>query len=515
MSINNELRKWVKSLTPSEKRFVNITGKARSGSRSQLLELFDWLNKSAKDEDIPAKASFAANLPTLAVRLRELILDSLRLLHKEKDVNARLRTSMDEIAILQNKRHGLAAARHLRKTKKQAYEASRYTYVLQCIEIELMQAQQPSPDQSGPTLSELRAEEQEVILKHNTLRELWFRHDSVLALAKQFPFSRNPKIIEKLAELVDEKIVDEALYPDSYLENALTVNTLGIRDLFMRELQTAIERYRRLLDKWKTKNEWQVDQPALLMTICKYYQNACFFSTVDPDTVHSDLLSLKNFDGLPVEELRAFRENMFHHKFILALNSGNTDVAVSMIREIEAWMKNEEEHLSETQVLPFLCNFLVAEFLAENFIAANKFLARILNLPNRKARIDIREFALVLQPVVQYELGNTGLSEYLTRSGKRHFNKNVTSRDFELSVLRNIELLTQEEEGRKKKIILQEFISELQKLNENKFHAIPLLGLNEIYMWAVSRKNDVPLRKVFMEEVKKAHAMAEKNNFAD
>jgi hypothetical protein len=508
-SINHELKKWVRSLTPSEKRFVNLIGKARAGSGSQSLELFEWLNKSGEGELIPAKASFRSNLPTLAVRLRELILDSLRLLHKDKDVNAGLRTSLDEIAILQNKRHYQAAGRQLRKTKKQAYEASRYTFVLQCIEAELIQAQQLPTDQAVSLLLELREEEQAVISKYKALCELWSRHDSVLALAQQFPFSRNPKIIEKLLELVDEAVIHEQLHPDLYLENALIVNTLGIRDLFLREPQIAIERYRRLLNKWKIKKEWQADQPGLLMTICKYYQNACFFSTVDPDIVHSDLLSLKSFEGLPVEELRTFRETMFHHKFILALNSGNPDIAISMIPEIEEWMKSEASCLSETQVLPFLCNFSVAEFLAENFVATNKLLTRILNLPNRKARVDIREFALVLQPVVHYELGNIRLNEYLTRSGKRHFSKNVTKRSFEMLVFNNIELLMQASEGRQKKTILQQFITELQMLNDKQFHAVPLLGLNEIYMWAVSRKNNFPLRQVFMEEVKKAHELAE------
>jgi hypothetical protein len=358
-------------------------------------------------------------------------------------------------------------------------------------------------------------EEEAVILKHTALRELRFRHDAVLTLAQQFPFSRNDKIIEKLAELVDEKIISETLYPGSYLENALTVNTLGIRDLFLRKPQIAIDRYRRLLNTWKTKNEWQADQPALLMTISKYYQNACFFSTVDPGVVHSDLLSLKSFEGLPADELRAFQENMFHHKFILALNAGNPGIAVSMINEIEEWMKDESAYLSETQALPFLCNFLVAEFLAENFTASNKYITRILNLPNRQARVDIREFALILQPIVHYELGNKELNEYLTRSGKRHFSKNISKRDFELTVLRNIELLLQANGAQEKKIILQQFIIELQTQNEKQFHAIPLLGLNEIYMWAVSRKNNLSLQEVFMEEVEKAHALAEKNNFAN
>src|SRR5687768_6319688 len=124
---------------------MNLIGKARAGSGSQVLELFNWLNKSGDEETIPDKTTFRANLPTLVVRLREHMLDSLRLLHKESDINATLRTSLSDIAILQSKKLWTAAARQLRKTKKLAIETSRYTYVLQCIEAELVQVKYLPP----------------------------------------------------------------------------------------------------------------------------------------------------------------------------------------------------------------------------------------------------------------------------------------------------------------------------------------------------------------------------------
>lgn len=509
MAAEDELRSWVKTLAPSEKRFINLIGKARAGSGSQMLELFNWLNKAADGETIPAHASFRANVPTLVVRLRELLLDSLRLLHKESDVNAVLRTSLDEIAILQHKKLWTAAARQLRKTKKQAMETSRYTYVLQCIEAELVQVKSLPPGEVSTAYAQLQLEEHVAMDRHKVLQELRFRHDSILALAQQFPFSRDPAIMDQAKALADSDVVHAQLNSKSYLENALAVNTLGIRDLFLFSPETAIERYRCLLDSWRTKNKWQADQSDLLMTICKYYQNACFYSTVSPALVHSNLMSLKGFEGLPPEKLRAFRETMFHHRFIHSLNTGNLDFVRDMIPEIEEWMKQEADYLSETQQLPFLCNFLVAEFLAENFPAANKLITRILNLPNRKTRVDIREFALVLQPVVQFELDNDELNEYLTRSRKRHFSKGKTGSGFELTVLRNIELLMRAGKNGEQKIILGQFIAELQKLSDDHAGSIPLLGLNEIYMWSVSRKNNIPLPEVFLDEVKKAHALAE------
>lgn len=509
MPVEDKLLQWINTLTRSEKRLISLIGKARAGSRSQVLELFDWLNKANPGDIVPPEATFAGNLPTLAVRLRELTLDCLRLLNKEENINATLRTGLDEIAILQSKKQWSTAARLLRKIKKLAYDNSRYSNVLQCIEAELQQAQQLPPNEIAATLAQIRGEEEKVIGLHKTLRDLRFRHDAILALAKQFPFSRDAEITAQVNFLSNGDAVTKHLSDNSpYIENALAVNVLGMRDLFMRQPEPAIKRYSKLLNLWKTKHEWQEDQSDLLITICKYYQNVCFFSTVSPGKVHSELLALKGFDGLSPEKLRSFRETMFHHRFIHQLNTAKIDRVIEMIPEIDKWLNEEQKNLTESQVLPFLCNMLVAEFLSGDFAKTNSRLNQILSLPNKNVRVDIREFALVLQLVVQYELGNVSLNEYLTRSGKRHFGKNETLHHFELAVIRCIEQLIKTNDKKLVKKNLDHFLNELDVLRNKHTQTVPLLGINEITMWAISRKTGQPLPDVFVNEVKKAHAAA-------
>ena len=110
MEIAEELKKWVQALSTAEKRFVKLQGKSRAGSDSQLLGLFDWLNRAQENEPVPADAAFLRNLPTLSIRLRSLILDSLRLLRKDDSVDSRLQTMMNEIALMQSKKLHHAAA---------------------------------------------------------------------------------------------------------------------------------------------------------------------------------------------------------------------------------------------------------------------------------------------------------------------------------------------------------------------------------------------------------------------
>lgn len=105
MENTDELKKWVASLTAAEKRFVKLFGKARAGAKeSQQLALFDWLNQAGADEEPPGNAVFLQNFPTVSNRLKDLILDSLRVLHKTEDVDNELRTGLAELALLMTKK---------------------------------------------------------------------------------------------------------------------------------------------------------------------------------------------------------------------------------------------------------------------------------------------------------------------------------------------------------------------------------------------------------------------------
>ncbi|MCA6364135.1 MAG: hypothetical protein IM638_13950 [Bacteroidetes bacterium] len=502
MNIDSELKKQVQLLTPSEKRYVSLIGKARSGSASQVLDLFHWLSKSGGGDEVPLP--WRKNLPTLSMRLRELILDCLRMLNKESGIDAMLRARLDEVSILYARKFYKPARKLLNKTKKQALISSRYACLLQCIEIELLLVLQLPPNQVIEAMSALRQEEKEILEKHQALRELRFRHDAILALAQQYPFSRDPAITGQVSVLANAPVVAAHLNASAYIESALAVNILGMHDVFLRNPEQTIERYRNLLAAWKKNKTWQADQPDLLMLICKYYQNACLYSTVNPDELHADLLSLHEIDALPPDRLRAFRETLFHHRFILCLNTGKPEEAIALIPEIESWMKQQAAYLTEVQVLPFLCNFAVAEFMAERFQAAGKLVNRILRIHTRKARIDIRDFAIVLRPVIQYELGNPDLNEYLTRAGKRHFRKAETENNFELLILRHIEQLSETTSTSAIHKVREKFIAELIMQNRKQSSTVPLLGFNEVYMWTVARLRGVPIKTVLLDELKKA-----------
>lgn len=507
METAEELRKWTAALVPAEKRFIKLLGKARGGSDSQQLELFDWLNSNTGNEQFPDDAKFLQNLPTVANRLKDLILDALHLLHKNDTNDARLRTGLDEIALLCEKKLFRAATRQLRRTKKTALDTCRYTAALQCIEWEQKMTAQLPPGEARETLLQLREEETALYEKLGRLRDLQHRHDVLLALVRQHFFHREAGVLAEVKRLAENDAVIRTANDGAYLEQALAVNIIGMQHLYERNPAPALTRYQDLLTRWKEHPAWQADQTELLLQICKAYLNTCFYAPVNWSDVQQYMSMMTAFDGLTTDQQRNFREILYQHQFAWALNTGRFDLAATLIIEIDRWLNEEQAHLSLAQQFPFLCNFTVAEFLAGNYTAANRFITRILNAQSRNVRVDIRDFAMVLQAVIQYELDNAGLNEYLTRAGQRHFKKNSRAVNFELLVFRQLGLLLKADDDKEKIQLFDILIEELEALAQTQPVSIPLLGLKEVTMWAQSKQRGITLRQVFLEEVK--HNLAE------
>jgi hypothetical protein len=352
-------------------------------------------------------------------------------------------------------------------------------------------------------MRKLQKEEAGIMQKLGEQRELQYRHDMLLALVRQSLFHRNAAIAQEVHDLAESERVSRLAESGGYLEQALAVNLLGMKDLYERNSTAALLRYQKLLRQWQANPAWQNDQSSILLLICKFYQSACFFSPVNWEEARQYIAMVHDFKGLSPDARRDFQRLLYHNQFTLALNTGKFDSVKTLIPEIDQWLSLEGKHLSEIQVLPFLCNFAVAEFLVEDFAAANRIVSRILNMPNRNARKDIREFALVLQAVLQFELDNASLNEHLIRAGKRHFSKNDFEIKFELIVFKHLEALTRTESSRSMQDSIKKLIAELDELAEQMKDSIPLLGLNEIRMWAKSKQTGETIKEIFLQVVRK------------
>ncbi len=503
MEALEELKKWVDSLTTAEKRYIKVVGKARAGAASQQLELFDLLNKLDFKNELPPKSKLRANLPTIANRLKELILDCLRILHKEAGIDAILGAWMDELAILYEKKLFRPATRYLKRSKKLAIETCRYAIVLQCIHWERKLIQAVPTSDIIASLQGLREDELAVLKQQAELLDLQFRHDCMVSWMRQFSFRQETRVSKEMIQLSSGEMIQRLFESGGYLEQIYAANIIGLRLLYERKAHDALMHYAAFLKHWQNHPDWQIDQTHLLFVTSKFYQTACFYAPISWEETHTYLQVLNQFSALPKDAQRDFQRLLYHNQFTLALNKGDFDSVQKLILEIDLWIYRERKFLSEAFVLPFLCNFAIAEFIGGNHEAANRFVIRMLNTPNRKIRIDIREFALVLQAILQYELGNEQLNEYLVRSGKRHFSKNTYELDFERAVFHYLDLTLHEHAPKALNMAQTKLLAELDQLSLQSKDAVSFLGLNEVRLWAQAKRRGVMLRDVFLEEVHK------------
>jgi hypothetical protein len=282
----------------------------------------------------------------------------------------------------------------------------------------------------------------------------------------------------------------------------MAVNVLAMKDLCEGHAAQAVMRYEALLHQWRSHPEWQMDQASLLLLICSQFQVACFYSLSNPADLRDHLAQLPDFKAFSPAIALDFQRILYRNQLTLSLNTGNFEAVVPLIGEIDAWLQDAGSAMTEVQTLLFLHNLAIAEFLQGRFSAANRYVLRILHMDNRKVRQDIREFALVLQAVVQFALGDLGLTEYLVRAGKRQFQKKDVERGFEWAVFgfleRSVSVHKEEEQARE----LKEFIAALDGFAQQAAGGIPILGLTEVRLWAVARQSGKAIREVFLEAVK-------------
>lgn len=498
---SDEMKKWVNALSISEKRFIKLLGKARSGNTdSQQLEYFDWLNQSEVDDRVPKQAKFAANLPTVSNRLKDLILDGLRLLNKDANIDALLRTTLDEIAILREKGLHVAASRQLRRAKKAAMQHSRYGFALQCLQIEQEIAIANVAHDTEQILERIRLEELQVLHAQSELTELRHLHSVLHARYAQLVAPRTAKDLQWFIDFASSELVQRASDSTQYLERTFARNILAHKAWMSGDSRAALPLLADLLRDWNANPDWQVNQSALLYYLCKFYQALVFYAPMSTDEVRQYLQQVPDFRGLAPDVARDFQRLLLHNQFTFALNTGQLDRLPSIIQDIDAWLLRNKDELPEARVLPFLHNCLVAEFIMGDLATARKRVRQIQQLPNRKVREDIRDFSQVLQAVLLFEMRDDGLDDYLLRAGKRHFKNSPRDIEFELAIFGYLDRCLSKPESQAQET--ENLVQQLTALTQPVEGSPPILGLNEMRLWVTSRMQGKVLRDVFLEAVK-------------
>lgn len=495
--------KLVQSMTRSEKRFLTLLGKVRAGSKgSQQMMLFEYLNNASSPENLFEKEEEPKNLSTVVFRLNDLLMEGLRILQSDRKIDHRLNKALDEISILHNREVHSTAFRKVRASKKMAVEFSRYNHALELIywERELNLALRPKGIKD--ILNQLRNEEVGMQLANSNLMALRHDHEWLRTTIRQVMIPRTKSEMQEVKKLALSDRVEKNLESTSFLERAYAANILGTYYLISRQAPDALELFIPHIQDWTKYPDWLADKPQLFMRMCYNFQIAVFTSPLTVEEAHEYLDMMPDLNLLGEKHAIHFQRLIYHNRFNLALNTANFTLAGDMIPEIETWIETHRGKLKDSHLLPFFHNFAIMKFFSGEPGLAYKHVLKILNFPSRIARTDIQDFARVLQVILQFELGNFQLNEYLARSGKRYFQKNPRLWEFESAVIKCLEKLMNWPKGERQQIALLELQEEIQGLIKESAGGIPILGLSEVLFWVESKREGKPLQEIFAEAVR-------------
>jgi hypothetical protein len=497
----------IASLNPSEKRFVKLIGKAVAGSSgSQQLLLFDVLNRMKKYDQRECEKhrkliAMQETLPTLARRLRRLILKCLQQLENKRSLSGRLGLLLHEAEFSFQRQQTEAALRAARAGQKLASLYGRYEASLPFIDWQRRILLDTFPADAMQQLDELHELSQETLSKLE--RQQWLRRFQVVLSGERRLGTtlRSAKFEMTLQNIAQHASLRKTTaYPD-LLTESLAKDVKGLLLLATRKGEEALEVYSTLLKRWQHEPEWIREFHDFYLALFKNYQLAIFWGTLSNKRMQSYLDLLPGIKELPPKSRLDFQRIRHGHLVTLGLNTGKFELVFSQVPVLLAWMKENRESLPLNSQLAFQYNICITYFLGGLYREAYRHLQPILRHKERGDREDILDFSRVLQSILLCQLGDDNLGEYLLRSARQFFKRNPRQWAFEEAVLRYLGLSITTKNKRQLEQLGTELMAKLENFERESSRPYPLLGLVEVQCWLQSRRSGKKIREVFMEKL--------------
>jgi hypothetical protein len=470
-----------------------MTGGAQS---ERYLALFAAVESQQEDDpdellkklDDPA---LRTHLPVYRNRLQALILRSLRTLYAGRSAGSEIRQLLEEIEILYERRLFAACAKRIEKALSVA-EAHEQEALL--LEIHAwrrkLSGQLPLPQQDHH-LAEIRSQETHTLARLAKEREFAHLHERQRVRARLRLVERGP---------TDRPVTLPAQLPDdaNFLTRTHFYSTAAMLALSHNQIEEAGEINAQLMAHWEQDQTRIIDHPDFYLATYNNYLGTLLLG----DRKHGQFLSavqrLRKLPGLPRHTRVNFQWLGYHHELVFSMNFVGYQATQSLVQEIEEWIANNSTEIHVPRLLAFYFNMTMFYFVYGEYARANRMLGRILHQPGKSERRDIRNFARILQVLLQFELQNIDLNEYLVRSAYRYLNRKDELYEFERAIFTLVRKcgLLPTEAARQPAYL--EFRDTLSAMQTNKTTSV---GHGELMLWIESKLSGIPLRQLFEQKL--------------
>ncbi len=437
---NEPLFVLIKSLSKAEKRNfkINLSSGEKKEKHPLFVQLFDVLEKAKYfDEGFILKQIpdlKRKQLSNLKAHLYDHILESLRILDRQKDIRIHIRQLVDFARILYNKGLYQQSLKRLSKAKALATTYQEIELKMQVLEFEkLIEARHIT--RSIENRAEKLSEESRTCTRQ--LVSLSFLSNLALSLYGMYLKTghvRNEKEALMLRTFFENNLPspqNNMTVPEAEMTFYEKINLYQAHSWYAYILQDFLLFYRytqKWADLFDTYPLQKKTDPSLYLKAMNNLLTAHFFNR-NYDKFCSSLISLETFWH---ENEKDFNENTktlaFVHTYTAKINKhfleGTFNEGLSIVPELLVLLKLHNVQMDQHRILVFYYKIACLYFGSGDNNTAILYLNKIINLKIGNLRSDIQCFARILHLIAHYELKNYEVTEYLLPSVYHFLEKN-------------------------------------------------------------------------------------------
>lgn len=500
----------IKSLTKSEKRYFKLhVNRSKNIDDAKFLKLFDLIEKQKdyNESKILNKedAIKPQQLSNLKAHLYKQILQSLRNLNSNDDIDLVIREMIDYSTILYNKCLYDQCVKMLDKAKLTAEKYDRNALLLEIIEFEkklVTKFIRSNIENKVSSLIKASDGISEKISNINTFSNLTIK---LYSFYLKIGFLRNHK---------DFELVNSFLYSTlpvfqedklSFEEKMYLYNSFVGYYFFIQDFERGYEYAKKWVALFESQPEYIIPKIEiyikainnLLVSESKLHKYEEFKNTIQKLEAINKNPDLKMTENI---RLLLFKYSATHriNKYFMV---GEFDQGVKVIPEIAGSLEKFEDLLDTHYIIIFYYKFACMHFGAADYHQVIFWLNKIINMKDVDLRSDIHSFARILNLISHYELGNIDLVDYYIRSTYRFLIKKNDLHLFQkiiMKFLRKLSSITQDQ------LIdaFEELREQLLPLNEKFYDRRPFIYF-DIISWLESKTENRTVQEIIHEKAMK------------
>lgn len=500
----------IKSLTKAEKRYFKLhVNKQTAGEDTKFLKLFDLIDKQ-KDYDESKilekeKTIKSQQLSNLKAHLYKQILQNLRNLNSDEDIDLRIRELIDHSTVLYNKCLYDQCVKMLDKAKNLAEKYDKNVLLLEIIEFEKRLVTKYIRSNIEDKVSLLIKASDQINEKINNINTFSNLTIKLYSFYLKIGFLRNHKDFELVNSFLYSTLPVFQEEQLSFDEKMYLYNSFVGYYFFIQDFERGYEYAKKWVNLFDENNDLILPKVEmyirainnLLVSQSKLHRYDEFKNTVQKLDAIVEIPDLKLTENIRLLLFKYSSTHRINRYFLL----GEFTEGSKIIPEIAESLEKFEKLLDTHYIIIFYYKFACMYFGNSDYKKVIYWLNKIINMKDVDLRSDIHSFARILNLISHYELGNLDLVDYYIRSTYRFLIKKNDLHLFQkiiMKFLRKLSSITRDQ------LIdaFKDLREQLLPLNDKFYDRRPFIYF-DIISWLESKIENRDIQEIIREKALK------------